>query len=217
MADENAAAMAVLVLRVKELEAQVARLEKQLLYNAEKQKNYRRRKLKITTAARSDAVTSLPTCSNGSVTDAVTKQSRNGNKPVTPLPTTGDAALFPLPHTPSQDLDLDKSKITKKYSSPLADFVAATWPQKPLTAELEKTWREAYPGLDLLAAARSARAWQLEALAQRTRPRALAFLGNWFRAEQQKLRAPVAMRRNSGAALQINPHLSEETAGRKML
>lgn len=215
MSDEAANAIAVLVLRVKELEGEVVRLTEKLRYNAEKQKKYRRTKGNLPPAARKPEVTTLPQKGNGVVTDAVTDQSRRGNKAVTPLPQAGNAAGPTLPHTPSQELDLDKSKITKKYSSPLADFVGQTWPQKPLTEVQEAAWRLAYPGVDLLASARSARAWQLEALAQRTRPKVFAFLGNWFRSDQQRLRAAPTRRGN--AALQLSPQLATETPGRKML
>jgi hypothetical protein len=183
--------------RIRDLEAQVSDLSAKLRANADKQKNYRRRSVK--TAARSNVVVS-----NGS---------QRGLEEVTTLPQSGnDVTLFP-----SQTLPISRDHKKNKYSSPLADFLTATWPEKPLTEQQEAAWRASCPGIDLLAAARSARAWQLEDMARRQRPRALQFLGNWFRNEQQRLRAAPA--RPGAASLHITPEAKRDHAipGRKIL
>ena len=160
--------VAYLLDRVRVLEAQVADLTAELRRNAARQQEYRRRNKDVTKEQR---------CSN----ESVTKTQRSSNDVVTPLQ--------PLPPQTPSTQDQDQENINT-YASPLSEYIAATWPkQKPLTEEQERAWREAHPGVNLLAAAKAARAWQLADPQKRTRPRVFAFLGNWFSTAQQNLRS----------------------------
>lgn len=81
-----------------------------------------------------------------------------------------------VPSLPSPDPD--------PALTPFAKFLAETWPDIREPGKAETAWREAFPAVDLLAAARQARAWEI-ADPKRRKTRHGRFLHTWFAREQQ--------------------------------
>lgn len=71
--------------------------------------------------------------------------------------------------------------------SAFATYVLSQWPQAKGVVAFERRSLEAFPGVDLLAEAKKARAWQKCDLKRRQRPRALVFLHNWFASAQERM------------------------------
>jgi hypothetical protein len=81
------------------------------------------------------------------------------------------------------------ARVVPLDASPFVRWLSETYPDIKRPSEFEKTCLEAYPAVDLFAAARKARAWEVANPAHRKKAHG-RFLNTWFARDQDKGHRP---------------------------
>jgi hypothetical protein len=149
------------------------------------------------------------------------KITREESNPSKPLASPSEAP--PKPRTrQDQDQDQDQTEggepenapapppltlLPQEPLTPLLAYLAHEFAQAKANGKLEAAWAQAYPGVDLLDAAKKARAWELSNPTL-IRPQKRRFLSNWFSREQERTgsKSTMALSAQHGRAGPVVAH-----------